>query len=412
MSKWSRIEQDQFLTDMISKFGEVVTRRQVEEFAVSKKLPYPRFIIDSAEYKVSRGTYDLKPKSQVAAPVVQPAMAVVPMVRQKKMETVVDDMIPLKDGNYVPFGFFRDMKSIIQSRIFYPVFVTGLSGNGKTTMVEQVCADLKRECVRVNVSVETDEDDLIGGNTLIDGNIVYREGPVLLAMKRGAVLLIDECDRGSNKLMCLQAILEGKPYFNKKTGEVIHPSAGFTIIATANTKGRGTDDGRFIAAQILDEAFLERFAITVEQEFPGVKVEKEIIMNKMTELKVVDNEFADLLVTWADIIRKTFTEGGVDEIISTRRLIHIVKAYAMFRKNRVKAIELCINRFDDETKSAFMDLYNKVDKPEENQAVSVPENEADTQKQPSTLDQGNGNTQGYVDANQQAINPANNAQDY
>jgi hypothetical protein len=339
-------------------------------------------------------------------------MAVVPMVRQKKMETVVDDMIPLKDGNYVPFGFFKDMKQIIQSRIFYPVFVTGLSGNGKTTMVEQVCADLKRECIRVNVSVETDEDDLIGGNTLIDGNIVYREGPVLLAMKRGAVLLIDECDRGSNKLMCLQAILEGKPYFNKKTGEVIHPAAGFTIIATANTKGRGTDDGRFIAAQILDEAFLERFAITVEQEFPGVKVEKEIILNKMTELKVVDNEFADLLVTWADIIRKTFTEGGVDEIVSTRRLIHIVKAYAMFRKNRIKAIELCINRFDDETKSAFMDLYNKVDKPEENQAVSVPENEADTQKQPSTLDQGNGNTQGYVNANQQAINPANNAQDY
>jgi hypothetical protein len=388
MSKWSRTEQDQFLTEMVSKFGEVVTRRQVEDFAVSKKLPYPRFIIDSAEYKVSRGTYDLKPKSQVAAPVAQPAMAVVPMVRQKKLETVVDDMIPLRDGNYVPFGFFRDMKSIIQSRIFYPVFVTGLSGNGKTTMVEQVCADLKRECVRVNVSVETDEDDLIGGNTLVDGNIVYREGPVLLAMKRGAVLLIDECDRGSNKLMCLQAILEGKPYFNKKTGEVIHPATGFTIIATANTKGRGTDDGRFIAAQILDEAFLERFAITVEQEFPGVKVEKEIIMNKMTELNVVDAEFADTLVTWADIIRKTFTEGGVDEIVSTRRLIHIVKAYAMFRKNRIKAIELCINRFDDETKSAFMDLYNKVDKPEENQAVSEASDITDTQNKPSTGDQG------------------------
>jgi hypothetical protein len=297
-------------------------------------------------------------------------------------------MIPLRDSNYVPFGFFKDMKSIIQSRIFYPVFVTGLSGNGKTTMVEQVCADLKRECVRVNVSVETDEDDLIGGNTLVDGNIVYREGPVLLAMKRGAVLLIDECDRGSNKLMCLQAILEGKPYFNKKTGEVVHPAPGFNIIATANTKGRGTDDGRFIAAQILDEAFLERFAITVEQEFPGVKVEKEIIMNKMTELNVVDNEFADTLVTWADIIRKTFTEGGVDEIVSTRRLIHIVKAFSMFRKNRTKAIELCINRFDEETKSAFMDLYNKVGKPEDNQEVSMPEYEQDTQKQPSTGDLG------------------------
>jgi MoxR-like ATPase len=266
------------------------------------------------------------------------------------------------------------------------VFVTGLSGNGKTTMVEQVCADLGRECVRVNVSVETDEDDLIGGNTLIDGNIVYREGPVLLAMKRGAVLLIDECDRGSNKLMCLQAILEGKPYFNKKTGEVVKPADGFNIIATANTKGRGTDDGRFIAAQILDEAFLERFAITVEQEFPGVKVEKEIIMNKMKELKVDDAEFCELLVTWADIIRKTFQEGGIDEIISTRRLLHIVKAFAMFRKNRIKAIELCINRFDDETKSAFMDLYNKVDKPEENQAVSEGSDITDTQNKPSTGD--------------------------
>jgi hypothetical protein len=377
---WNESNKAEFIGLAVQKFGEVVTRRQLEELAATQKLPFPRFIIDSTEYKVSRGTYDLKPK-QVAE--VQPA-AVVPLVRQKKLETVVDNMIPGRDENYVPFGFYRDMKSIISSRIFYPVFVTGLSGNGKTTMVEQVCADLNRECVRVNVSVETDEDDLIGGNTLVDGNIVYREGPVLLAMKRGAVLLIDECDRGSNKLMCLQAILEGKPYFNKKTGEVVKPADGFNIIATANTKGRGTDDGRFIAAQILDEAFLERFAITVEQEFPGVKVEKEIIQNKMRELKVQDDEFCDLLVTWADIIRKTFHEGGIDEIISTRRLLHIVKAYSMFRKNRVKAIELCINRFDEETKSAFMDLYNKVDKPEENQAVSEGSDSMDTQNKPST----------------------------
>lgn len=377
---WNESNKAEFIGLAVQKFGEVVTRRQLEDLAATQKLPFPRFIIDSTEYKVSRGTYDLKPK-QVAE--VQPA-AVVPLVRQKKLETVVDNMIPGRDENYVPFGFYRDMKSIISSRIFYPVFVTGLSGNGKTTMVEQVCADLNRECVRVNVSVETDEDDLIGGNTLVDGNIVYREGPVLLAMKRGAVLLIDECDRGSNKLMCLQAILEGKPYFNKKTGEVVKPADGFNIIATANTKGRGTDDGRFIAAQILDEAFLERFAITVEQEFPGVKVEKEIIQNKMRELKVQDDEFCDLLVTWADIIRKTFHEGGIDEIISTRRLLHIVKAYSMFRKNRVKAIELCINRFDEETKSAFMDLYNKVDKPEENQAVSEGSDSMDTQNKPST----------------------------
>jgi MoxR-like ATPase len=384
MVSWNIDSKSEFIGLAVQKFGEVVTRRQLEDLAVKQKLPFPRFIIDSTEYKVGRGTYNLNPKQP--APAVTEPTVVVPMLRQKKLETVIDNMIPGRDELYVPFGFFKDMKSIISSRIFYPVFVTGLSGNGKTTMVEQVCADLGRECVRVNVSVETDEDDLIGGNTLIDGNIVYREGPVLLAMKRGAVLLIDECDRGSNKLMCLQAILEGKPYFNKKTGEVVKPADGFNIIATANTKGRGTDDGRFIAAQILDEAFLERFAITVEQEFPGVKVEKEIIMNKMKELKVDDAEFCELLVTWADIIRKTFQEGGIDEIISTRRLLHIVKAFAMFRKNRVKAIELCINRFDDETKSAFMDLYNKVDKPEENQAVSEGSDITDTQNKPSTGD--------------------------
>ena len=386
MSSWNADSRSEFIGLAVQKFGEVVTRRQLEDLAAKQKLPFPRFIIDSTEYKVSRGTYNLNPKQ--TAPAITEPTVVVPMLRQKKLETVIDNMIPVRDEQYVPFGFFRDMKSIISSRIFYPVFVTGLSGNGKTTMVEQVCADLGRECVRVNVSVETDEDDLIGGNTLVDGNIVYREGPVLLAMKRGAVLLIDECDRGSNKLMCLQAILEGKPYFNKKTGEVVHPADGFNIIATANTKGRGTDDGRFIAAQILDEAFLERFAITVEQEFPGVKVEKEIIMNKMKELKVDDTEFCELLVTWADIIRKTFQEGGIDEIVSTRRLLHIVKAFAMFRKNRVKAIELCINRFDDETKSAFMDLYNKVDKPQENQAVSEGSDITDTQNKPSTGDLG------------------------
>jgi MoxR-like ATPase len=284
------------------------------------------------------------------------------MIKQKKMETTVDNLVPSKDSQHVPFGFFKDLKKIVQSNIFYPVFITGLSGNGKTTMVEQVCAELKRECIRVNISIETDEDDLIGGNTLIDGNIVYREGPALMAMKRGAILLIDECDRGSNKLMCMQAIMEGKSYLNKKTGEVIHPAAGFNIIATANTKGRGTEDGRFVGAQMIDEAFLERFAITVEQDFPNSKVEKKIIEGKMEELNCLNEEFATKLVTWADIIRRTFEEGGIDELISTRRLLHIVKAYAMFG-DRVKAIELCTNRFDDETKTAFKDLYSKVDAP-------------------------------------------------
>lgn len=364
MLKWtSEAQQDNFVEQLVNIHGPEVTRQQIEGGAAALGLPYPRFIIDNKEYKVGRGKYNLKP---VPAPVAAaaPAMAVVQMVRQKKLETVVDEMVPVKDDKFVPFGFYKDLKNIINSKVFYPVFVTGLSGNGKTTMIEQVCADLKRECIRVNISIETDEDDLIGGNTLVDGNIVYREGPVLLAMKRGAILLIDECDRGSNKLMCLQAILEGKPYFNKKTGEVIHPAEGFQIVATANTKGRGTDDGRFIAAQMLDEAFLERFAITVEQEFPSTKIEREIILNNMTELSCVDEKFADLLVSWADIIRKTFAEGAIDEVVSTRRLVHIVKAFSMFKKNRIKAIELCVNRFDEETKTAFMDLYNKVDAPE------------------------------------------------
>lgn len=297
------------------------------------------------------------------------AGAVIPL-RQKKMMTTYDSPIPDKNPNYVPFGFFKDLEMVVKSNKFYPVFITGLSGNGKTTMVEQVCAKLKRECFRVNISIETDEDDLIGGSTLIDGNIVFREGPVLVAMRKGAILLIDEIDRGSNKLLCLQSILEGKPYFNKKTGEVIVPAQGFNVIATANTKGKGNEDGRFIAAQILDEAFLERFPITVEQEYPANAVEKKIIMNNMHMYNVVDEEFANSLIKWADVIRATFDEGGIDEIISTRRLVHIVEAYAIF-KDKQQAIKLCINRFDTDTKAAFLDLYEKMNLPAETPVDAV-----------------------------------------
>jgi len=277
---------------------------------------------------------------------------------------VEDSTVPVKDSTYVPFGFFKQLEQIISSKTFYPVFITGLSGNGKTTMVEQVAAKLKRECIRVNISIETDEDDLIGGNTLQDGNVIYREGPVIMAMRRGAVLLIDEIDRGSNKLMCMQSILEGKPLFNKKTGEVIYPASGFTVIATANTKGRGTEDGRFIAAQILDEAFLERFPITVEQDYPSTTVEKKILRNKMNFYGKLDEEFLEMLFNCADIIRKTFQECGVYEIISTRRLVNIAQAYSIFN-NREDAIKYCINRFDDDTKTAFMDLYEKMSTPAE-----------------------------------------------
>lgn len=337
----------------------VFRKREVVDAAASLGMKYPGWIFQR-DRMIKRGVYDLSPMmaNLSAAPVSE---AIAPkMVIQPKLQTIIENLVPQVDPTYVPFGFYRDLTKVLKSQNFYPTFISGLSGNGKTTMVEQVCAKLKRECLRVNISIETDEDDLIGGNTLVDGNVVYREGPVLTAMKRGAILILDEIDRGSNKLMCLQAILEGKPYYNKKTGETVYPKAGFNVIATANTKGRGSDDGKFMSAQILDDAFLERFAITVEQEYPAAKIEKQIILNKMEKVGKIDDEFAEKLVTWADIIRKTFYDGGVEELISTRRLEHIVNAYAMFN-SRSKAIELCVNRFDSDTKSAFLDLYKKVD---------------------------------------------------
>ena len=324
----------------------------------------------SKDNVVSRGVYDLsaamvgvtaKPAPVMSQPVAEIiSKPVAKTVMQPKLEVIIDNLVPRLDATYVPFGFYTDLIKVLKAEAFYPTFISGLSGNGKTTMIEQACAKLKRECLRVNISVETDEDDLIGGNTLVDGNVVYREGPVMTAMKRGAILILDEIDRGSNKLMCIQAILEGKPYFNKKTGETVFPAKCFNVVATANTKGRGSDDGKFISAQILDDAFLERFAITVEQEYPSAKVEKKIVMNKMEKAGAIDEEFADNLVTWAEIIRKTFYDGGIDDLISTRRLEHIVNAFAMF-KSRQKAVELCVNRFDGDTKSAFLDLYSKVD---------------------------------------------------
>ena len=346
----------------------ILSRDQIQHVVEERSVPYPFWFVTRQEYRAQRGQYRLPDAPGVipgvtvkALPVVESVATVdmaqtatVHVLRQKKMEDTADTSIPEKYEGYVPFGFYKDLTSIVLSRKFFPVFITGMSGNGKTLMVEQVCATLRRECIRVNISVETDESDLIGGPTLIDGNVVYRDGPVMTAMKRGAVLLIDEVDRGSNKLMCLQGILEGKPYFNKKSGEYIQPKDGFNVIATANTKGRGSEEGRYLS-QILDDAFLERFNITIEQEYPEAKVELKIL-----KPLVNDDEFAENLVKWADVIRKTFAEGGVDEIISTRRLVHIAKTYSIF-KDRKKAIQLCVNRFDTETKDSFLDLYAKVD---------------------------------------------------
>jgi len=351
-----------FVTAAESIFGvePILNRDDITRVCNESGAPYPYWLVTKAQYRHDRGQYKVPASGEPVVkqaqqePETEMAYAQVLEFRQPKLVDENEPSVPQKWPDYVPFGFYKDLRNIVSSKAFYPIFITGLSGNGKTLMVEQVCAELQRECIRVNISVETDETDLLGGPTLVNGNVVNRDGPVITAMKRGAVLLIDEVDRGSNKLMCLQGIMEGKPHYNKKSGEMVYPKSGFTIIATANTKGRGSDEGKYLS-QILDDAFLERFPITVEQEYPDAKTEKKIL----TPL-IDDKEFVDHLVQWADVVRKSYDEGATDEIISTRRLVHIAKAFTIF-KDRMKAITLCVNRFDEETKMAFLDLYSKVD---------------------------------------------------
>ncbi len=363
---------------------DVVSVKELNDYCLNKKngiANFPYFIL--RERKVGRGQYNIVPKNvgcvtptSVAQPEPVAAAAMVAQVvniATRRAQNVTESFVPDRNETYVPFGFFNDLRDIIKSRIFYPIYITGLSGNGKTFMIEQVCAALKRELIRVNITKRTDESDLIGSYELVDGNTIRREGPVITAMRRGAVLLLDECDLGTEDILCLQPILEGKPYFDKKTGEVVHPAAGFNVIATANTKGKGSDDGRFIGTNLLNEAFLERFAITVEQEYPPASTERKILEKNFAVLNITDTTFIDRLITWAEVIRKSFADGAVDEVISTRRLVHISKAYSIFN-NRLKAIEMCLNRFDSDTKTAFLDLYTKVDA----EATPAPEATANT----------------------------------
>ena len=313
--------------------------------------------------RVRIGTYDLasllEPVRQ--ATISNSVVASIP-TNAAQMQSIVNDekTYAKADPTFIAWGAFHDIVKIIKSDMFYPTYISGLSGNGKTFMVEQACAKVGKEFIRVQINPETDEDDLLGGFRLINGETVFSKGPVLKAMENGAILLLDEIDRATNKIMCLQGILEGKPVLVKKTGEVIEPANGFNVIATANTKGKGSEDGRFTAASIIDDAFLERFTISVDQKFPGIGIEKKIVLKHMEKFDCVNDDFADKLVLWADIIRKTFYDDGVDEVISTRRLCHIVQTFSIFNK-RDKAIDLCISRFDDDTKSAFLDLYTKVD---------------------------------------------------
>ena len=328
-------------TDQVKAFAD---SQQVQVQSVTKRMnKLPQFV------KTGRGRWNLTAQEILKAydaPAAKPAVEV--------------SYVPEKDASFVQFGNYPSLKKILRSKLFYPAFITGLSGNGKTLSVEQACADLNRELIRVNITIETDEDDLIGGFRLSNGSTVWHNGPVIEALERGAILLLDEIDLASNKILCLQPVLEGKGLFLKKTGRFVHPAPGFNVIATANTKGKGSDDGRFIGTNVLNEAFLERFPVTFEQDYPSVNIEKKILGGIASQLGVTDTDFCKRSVDWADIIRKTFYDGGIEEIISTRRLIHIVRAYSIFN-DKLKAIQVCVNRFDDQTKQSFLELYDKVD---------------------------------------------------
>ena len=380
----SKEKKQAFLDACMDKFesdsngDHILTIDQLKDVASTFGMKYaPQWIVKNPVNKVGKGLFKLPALGEVvsvhASRLVQAAEQYESAPQTQKIEntetkteaayvvsSLTGNIVPEKDPNFVTFGDYSSVKSIIASKKFYPIFITGLSGNGKTLGVTQACAEKKREMIRVNITIETDEDDLLGGYRLRDGQTVWQNGPVIEAMERGAVLLLDEIDLASNKIMCLQPILEGNGVFVKKINKFVKPALGFTVVATANTKGKGSEDGQFIGTNVLNEAFLERFPITFEQKYPSVKIETKIISKMLETENVKDDEYATNLVNWADIIRKTYSEGGVDEIISTRRLVHIAKAYSIFR-NKLKAVEVCTNRFDDDTKQSFIDLYTKID---------------------------------------------------
>ena len=346
--------REEILKGLRESYGTEFTAADVRGFCAMNDIAYQTVTKKHKEFNVGRGKWNLEVTTKAVENIEKSfsAPAAAPQIQQ--------NLVPEKDDTFVRFGHFTDIKNILKTKQFYPTFITGLSGNGKTFGVEQACAQLGRELIRVNITIETDEDDLIGGFRLIDGNTVWHNGPVIEALERGAVLLLDEVDLASNKILCLQPILEGKGIFLKKIGRFVSPTKGFNVVATANTKGKGSEDGRFIGTNVLNEAFLERFPVTFEQDYPSPKIEQRILGGIASQLGVTDTDFVKRLVDWGDIIRKTFYDGGIEEIISTRRLVHIVRAYSIF-KDKMKSIQVCVNRFDDETKQAFLELYDKVD---------------------------------------------------
>ena len=359
MPRKNSVTIDYITTSLKALFGTEFTSADIRGWCASNGENYQTVCSKLECYKVSRGRWNLEVTheklEEIERSYVAPSVSGVGVIESTKQ-----NLIPNKDDTFVKFGNFNDIKKIIQSRLFYPAFITGLSGNGKTFSVEQACAHLDREFIRVNITIETDESDLIGSFLLINGETVWKNGPVIEALERGAILLLDEIDLASNKILCLQSILEGKGVFLKKIGRFVNPTPGFNVIATANTKGKGSEDGRFIGTNVLSEAFLERFPVTFEQSYPSPAIEQKILEGVSLDLGIEDRDFCKKLCDWGDVIRKTFYEGAIDEVISTRRLVHIIRAYSIF-KDKAKAILVCINRFDAETKQAFLELYDKVD---------------------------------------------------
>jgi len=359
-------KQQEFVDYAVKKFGtNELTVSQLKDANKHFGCKYaPQWLIKNGDYKIGKSLFKLPTENDVVKTTSGETEKVLPTETKNEaafvVSSLVGNIVPKKDPVFVSFGNYPDLKSIVKSNMFYPVFITGLSGNGKTMGVTQACAEAKKELIRVNITIETDEDDLLGGYRLKDGQTVWQNGPVIEAMERGALLLLDEIDLASNKIMCLQPILEGSGIYVKKINKFVKPANGFNVVATANTKGQGSDDGKFIGTNVLNEAFLERFPITFEQKYPTAKIEEKILVNTLAKSGKKDSDFCKKLVTWADVIRKTYFDGGVDEIISTRRLVHIIQAYAIF-KNKMKAIEVCTNRFDDDTKNSFTELYTKVD---------------------------------------------------
>jgi len=381
-------KQKNFVDTALKMFNkEVLTIDELKQVNQKFGCKYPpQWLCKNKNYKVGKQTYKLPIESdEVKSVTVEKTVDnSTPATSNKEAAYIVSSLtgniVPTKDKNFVSFGNYPDVKNIIKSNKFYPVFVTGLSGNGKTMAVTQACAELKKELIRVNITIETDEDDLLGGYRLKDGQTVWQNGPVIEAMERGAVLLLDEIDLASNKIMCLQPILEGSGVFVKKINKWVKPKDGFNVIATANTKGQGSEDGKFIGTNVLNEAFLERFPVTFEQKYPATSTEKKILVNTLKSYGKSDVKFVDKLVTWADVIRKTYFDGGVDEIISTRRLVHIIQAYAIFGK-KMKAVEVCTNRFDDDTKNSFIELYTKVDAGASAEQIAEQQRQADISSQ-------------------------------